>query len=181
MDDRIQKTIDNLKALALDGGSHENLSAICDVLYGGKPEFGWTKGACEWLRDALVGLLEQHDPDEWADEYLDEVGLVRLPKDSNGEVIYIGDELCGYGRPEGGVFCKATNGIMVFVGEYDECSPKQWMVWDADKCFHYHNPTVQDILHEYLVRFTSGNISPDEMDDVTNEYAARILEAMQDD
>ena len=179
MNDRIQKVIDNLKALTLDGGSHENLSAICDVLYGGEPDFGWTKGACEWLRDALVGLLEQHDPDEWSDSYLAEVGIVRLPKDERGEVIHVGDELCGYGRPDGGVFCKATNGVMVYVGEIGDDAPKQWLVWDPDNCHHYHKPTVEEILDELEgLRGTGGYEAV-----VTRaaKLAGQLRELMQDD
>lgn len=176
MDDRIQKTIEKLKSLALDGDSRENLGAICSVLC--KPNYGWTMGDCKRARDVLVGMLEQLDPDEWADGYLAEVGLVRLPKDERGEVIHVGDELCGYGRPDGGVFCKAMNGYMVFVGEYDECAPKEWMAWDSAKCHHYHKPTVQDIMVEYLRKFTSGDVSQDELPTVTDEYEARIREAI---
>ena len=55
MDERMQ-VIDRLRALELDGGSHENLSAIARAIL---PDatFGWTVGACERLRDTLVALI----------------------------------------------------------------------------------------------------------------------------
>ena len=55
MDDRTQ-VIDRLRALELDGGSHENLSAIARAIL---PDatFGWTVGACGRLRDTLVALI----------------------------------------------------------------------------------------------------------------------------
>lgn len=44
-----------LRALSLDGGSHENLSQIACAVY--HSDFGWTKGACASLRDELVRLM----------------------------------------------------------------------------------------------------------------------------
>ena len=44
-----------LRALPLDGGSHENLSQIARAVY--HADFGWTQGACAALRDELVRLM----------------------------------------------------------------------------------------------------------------------------
>lgn len=44
-----------LKEVEFGEGSHENLSAIANVIY--EPCFGWTKDACEYLRDQLVYLI----------------------------------------------------------------------------------------------------------------------------
>lgn len=44
-----------LKEVEFGEGSHENLSAIANVIY--EPCFGWTKSACEYLRDQLVYLI----------------------------------------------------------------------------------------------------------------------------
>lgn len=44
-----------LKALEFGEGSHENLSAIASVIY--EPSFGWTLGACDYLRNQLVELI----------------------------------------------------------------------------------------------------------------------------
>ena len=82
--------------------------------------------------EAIVALLEQADPETH----------MLVPRDADGVPIRIGDELCVYGRPDGGVYCMATNGAMVYVGEIDEFAPKEWMTWCADQCRHYHKPTV---------------------------------------
>jgi hypothetical protein len=44
-----------LRALPLDGGSHENLSQIARAVY--HADWGWTKGACMSLRDKLIDLM----------------------------------------------------------------------------------------------------------------------------
>ena len=84
------------------------------------------------LCDMLIELLRQADPETH----------IWVPRDADGVPIRIGDELFGYGRPDGGVYCMATNGAMVYVGEIDEFAPKEWMTWCADQCRHYHKPTV---------------------------------------
>lgn len=49
------KVAERLRNLELGGGSHENLSAICGAIY--DSDWGWTRGACEALREKLVWLL----------------------------------------------------------------------------------------------------------------------------
>ena len=44
-----------LRALPLDGGSHENLSQIAYAIW--HSDWGWTKGACSALRDKLIDLM----------------------------------------------------------------------------------------------------------------------------
>lgn len=49
--------IARLRSLDLsDGGSHSRLSAIASCFY--QPTFGWTRGACETLRDKLIETVE---------------------------------------------------------------------------------------------------------------------------
>ena len=67
------KTITRLRAIEFSGGSHENLSAICDAIH--HSDFGWTVGACEFLRDTLVDMLSRHDED-----------TVELPRDADGKM-----------------------------------------------------------------------------------------------
>lgn len=43
----------------VDGGSHENLDAICRAVY--EPAYGWTRGACDSLRWRLAWLLDGGD------------------------------------------------------------------------------------------------------------------------
>lgn len=49
------EVIRRLRGAEIDGGSHENLSALCRCVM--EPDFGWTVGACMSLRDELVRLL----------------------------------------------------------------------------------------------------------------------------
>jgi len=86
------------------------------------------------FRTKLIDLLRQANPEThmW------------VPMDADGVPIHIGDELCGYGKPDGGVYCMATNGAMVYVGEINDDAPKQWMTWTAYQCRHYHKPTIDD-------------------------------------
>ena len=171
MDAKIQETINQLKALALDGDSHENLSAICSALCGEKPYFGWTKGACERLRQNLIDWLEQYDPADWADGYLDEVGLMRLPKDADGEYIHEGDtmEFANGKRVE--VAAVSWSGFFYYT--YDE--EAKWT--DATNTHHYHKPTIEEILREFgdEVRRCCDT------EDTIAEYAAKLRELMADE
>ena len=169
MDDMIQKTIENLKALALDGDSHENLSAICSVLY--KPEFGWTIGACSTLRDGLVGMLEQLDPDEWADEYLDEVGLMRLPKDADGIPIHVGDEMLDFEHNRVTVMWVYPGGYMYF--ENDD----YMAVVSPHLHHHYHAPTIEEVLRELVDEVQRCC----DTENTIAEYAAKLRELMADE
>ena len=49
-----------LRDVDLPGGSHENMSRVCEALYGSKPIGGWTASACQDLIDKLVRLLGGH-------------------------------------------------------------------------------------------------------------------------
>ena len=170
-DGKIQETIERLKALDLDGDSNEKISAICSVFY--KPNCGWTLGECKRLRGVLVGMLEQLDPDEWSDSYLAEVGLVRLPKDANGEYIHIGDTIrLNDTTPRVFSLALYDDGWRVgFVGEHGHCSclPKD--------VAHYHKPTVEELLFEF------GKICQDGYDigNSIHEYAEKIREVIVDD
>lgn len=44
-----------LKEVKLGEGSHENLSDIASVIY--EPKFGWTREACDYLRNQLMELI----------------------------------------------------------------------------------------------------------------------------
>ena len=138
-------------------------------------DYGWTD---KKVREYLVELLEQADPD----------AHIELPRDADGVPIRIGDELCGYGRPDGGVYCMATNGAMVYVGEIDEFAPKEWMTWRADQCRHYHKPAIEDILDELIGRVykqacedVHSNQYSTVHADFTAEYAAKLREVMNND
>ena len=84
-----------------------------------------------------------------SDESLTELGWIRLPKDADGEYIHVGDEMCGYGWPNGGVYCRAiVNEVMILVGPQDGAY-RGWLMWAANECRHHHAPTVEDVLREF--------------------------------
>ena len=184
MDDRIQRTIDRLKALDLVGDSNERLSAICTVLY--QPEYGWTRDACEKLRQILIDWLEQFDPEDWADEYLAEQGLVRLPKDAEGETIHVGDEMD---------FSEGVRGLTVLgIGTSDDNDSDMGVyVFDDDgytwfnaRFLRHHRPTfedvVRDMLNDVVCTFdASGGCSAWMTDTKVTEYADRLRELMADE
>lgn len=51
-----EEIIERLRSLDLSGGSHSRLSAIASCFL--EPAFGWTRGACETLRDKLIETME---------------------------------------------------------------------------------------------------------------------------
>lgn len=152
--------------LMLESGREKMTTfSVTDALVGGEysPK---ASGLC----DMLIELLRQADPEThlW------------LPRDADGVPIQIGDELCGYGRPDGGVYCMATNGAMVYVGEIDEFAPKEWMTWSADQCRHYHKPTIEDVLAEMLDTW-DGLPSNASNEAIIAEYAAKLREVIGND
>jgi hypothetical protein len=114
----------------------------------------------------IIDLLTDDDPS--ADEY------IKLPRDENGEVIHLYDQLAGYGYPNGGVICKAiVNDQMILVGRITD-TYREWLLWDAYKCHHYHKPTVEDVLCEFAIACEdTGNAGP-EVQRLASEYAKRL-------
>ena len=114
----------------------------------------------------LIDLLTDDDPS--ADEY------IKLPRDENGEVIHLYEELAGYGYPNGGVICKAiVNDQMILVGRVTD-TYREWLLWDAYKCHHYHKPTVEDVLRELVIACEdAGNAGP-AVEALISKHAERL-------
>lgn len=111
--------------------------------------------------DAIADRIDEKHYDTQADAYDNGAnyvfnnptlfGLMPLPKDADGRVINIGDELDGYGYPYGGSYCKAiVNETMILVGEKDS-SYTTWLMWDARSVRHHHETTVEDVLREFAL------------------------------
>ena len=99
---------------------------------------------------------------------------VALPMDANGEVIHVGDELCGYGHPDGGVYCKAIVNERTILAGTDSEEYYEWLMWDAEDCRHYHKPTVEDVLGEFAIACEdAGNAGPAVVA-LIYEYAPRL-------
>lgn len=97
------------------------------------------------------------------------LGLLRLPKDADGEYVHVGDELCGYGYQSGVVYCKAiVNEVMILVGAKDE-EYRHWLLWDASLVRH-HAPTVEDVPCAFAAEYdASGDGTA-----TIKEYAAKL-------
>jgi len=122
--------------------------------------------------ERLIDLLTDDDPS--ADEY------IKLPRDENGEVIHLYDELAGYGYPDGGVICKAiVNSQMILVGRITD-TYREWLLWDACKCHHYKRPTMKDVLWDFLHAaddaMRRGYDEPPS--EVFDEFIAKLKEVM---
>jgi hypothetical protein len=113
------------------------------------------------LRDTIVALLRQADPDTH----------IALPVDAEGGVIRIGDkaEHCYNGR----------------WGEPFEIvelrlRPSGWMVSGengaaviAETCRHHHKPTVEDMLRDFAYCLEDG-ATEQSMDELVGEYAKKL-------
>lgn len=185
-----EETIERLRAVELEGGSHEMLSAIARAVL---PEarWGWTVCACGMLRDRLVWMLEDDGPsernaaynegfdagyasaDDWITEHesmMAEHGWVRLPKDADGEVIHIGDEVEEVDHD-------GHNSVFELRMEEDGW----WVIAGGigrrpDKYRHHHAPTVEDLLRELIHRYDELRLGPSAFDpfELLAEYAAKL-------
>lgn len=160
--EEIQDAIRRLKIC--DRDSHHVMTAFMDGNSGVYHD-------CEKFKAALVDMLEQADPDTH----------MILPVDANGVPIHIGDELCGYGYPNGGVYCMAINGADVIFVASVGMSYKDMLLWSPKDCRHYHKPTVEDVLRDFVNRVMSYNEDEDDGDAIISDYAAKLREVMQDD
>lgn len=149
----IESAIERLRELGEDG--RITTSNIIDAIFDGNNYK---------VRDTLIDLLKQADPDTH----------IELPKDADGEYIHIGDELCGYGCPNGGMYCMAINGRYVIFVAAVGMSYKDMLLWNTEDCRHYHKPTVEDVLRE----FSDEVHRCCDTEDTISEYAEKIREAM---
>ena len=189
--DERKAAIERLTAVKLNGGSHENLSAIAQAIM---PDttFGWTVGACERLRDTLVDLIEggwdagfdegYASADDWWAEHeqdLEEHGWVRLPVGIDGETIRIGDTVRQRLMFSGESMPLTVDRMELSRGR----DGYRWTVaTDADgSCWvqptslrHHRPPTVEDVLREFaLACEDAGNAGP-EVERIAADYAKRL-------
>ena len=115
--------------------------------------------------EAIIDLLtDDDDMDDYA----------KLPVDADGKTIHIGDEICGYGYPTGGVYCKAiVNERLILAGTDDE-PYHEWLMWDAGSCRHYHKQTVEDVLREFVITLDQNAHLSNGVARTIDEYAPRL-------
>lgn len=104
---------------------------------------------------------------------LQDNGYIALPKDVDGVPIHIGDELDGYGYPNGGAYCKAIlNEVMILAGPKDS-GYRSWLMWDATEVRH-HKPTIEDVLREFGEKYCDMVDGCAEESELFAEYAAKL-------
>lgn len=157
-----------------------DLSRICKVVID-KHDMFWTIEEFLELRDKLIDLLSTGRENEWYEEhesYLEEHGWYQA-LDADKEPIKFGDDVewrhtCGS--------CELCHGIVMGIKtdkiddevfheitvKVDRFTTVRLM---ANQLRHYHAPTVEDVLHEFICDHEEG--VRDEADLIA-EYAAKL-------
>ena len=97
-----------------------------------------------------------------------------FPRDADGKAIRIGDELCCYGYPKGGVRCKAIVNERTILAGTDDESYHDWLMWDAWSCRHYHKPTVEEVLREFVITLDQNAHLSNGVATTIAEYAPKL-------
>ena len=107
---------------------------------------GFVPPTGSWERNGapLLGEIADEIESEVSERYME------LPMDADGVPIHVGDELCGYGLPDGGAVVKALNGCMVIVDRSEDGVnyAKYGLLWDARETRHINPRTLFDVLAE---------------------------------
>lgn len=122
----------------------------------------------------IAYLLQQADPDTH----------MVLPVDADGEYIHIGDEVCGYDHPKGGVYCHAiVNPRVIAVGDkFAYGNSKGWVLWSTLNVSHHHKLTVEDVLREFANEvYADADNEIHDRDFLCAKYAKKLREVMADD
>lgn len=145
----IRATIERLRELGEDG--RITTSNIVDAVFDGNNYK---------VRDTLVAILEQADPDTH----------MELPKDADGMPIHVGDEMQWRDGEVFDVVAIGDNAVF-----FDDDEGYEYSTPDCVR--HYHAPTVEELLFEF------GKICQDGYDIGNNihEYATKLRELMSDD
>jgi hypothetical protein len=134
------------------------------------------------VRDTLIAILEQADPDTH----------IELPTDADGLPIHVGDVMCaaydahGAAIPKSGCERQKRQTVRGIAYGRDGLDEWGWQdktgIWHNGKWWrHYHKPTVKEILRDFIsesedaVRKGYDGI-PDE---IYEEYDQRLREAVR--
>lgn len=121
-------------------------------------------GSSGWVGRIIDLLTDDDDMD----------GYTKLPVDADGKTIHVGAEICGYGYPDGGTYCKAiVNERLILAGTDDE-PYHEWLMWDAGSCRHYKRPTVEDVLLEFVITLDQNAHLSNGVARTIDEYAPRL-------
>jgi hypothetical protein len=170
----------------------ERMRAHCNSTYDVMMAFmGWdtvspSQDYCGDFRSALIDLLERSDPDGWTEEQLCEWGLVRLPRDKDGEVIRIGDTVWDDND-------NPYEWTVIGIGIGDvaphfpiRCANKQFETgFKTEKITHRLPVTVESVLREFAGAISEILGGEDfrlaDNDELYDEYAKRLRLAKEDE
>ena len=129
-------------------------------------EIAYTISGCERevtrlgnLAGRLIDLLTDDEPDE---------RYIELPVDANGETWHVGD-VTESGNVVKGMAIDNT-GEWYFINTRNDIDPLSH--------YHYHKPTVEDVLCEFAKKMNDANFVYDRVEDtqqrIVKEYAAKL-------
>lgn len=132
----LRRWFDQHMRLMADEELREGFGNLCDAIDAVQANLECENDELYAENDAL-----RHERDE---------GWVELPRDADGEPIHIGDELEGYGWPNGGAYCRAiVNEAMILAGP-DEGSYRGWLMWAASDVRHHTPDTWERIIRDAM-------------------------------
>ena len=174
----VKAAIERLRSQC-DGSFGYSLNDVANAFPG--ESHGMGIASSSKLRDALIALLEQADPETH----------MELPVDANGEVIHIGDKVdptkdlrdltvMGVGTS---IDSDSDMGVFVCYDDYG------YTWYNAMFLRHNHRPTIEEVLYaccnEYHEAMLLGtcDIPCDvpSLSEVINKHAERLREAVRDD
>ena len=113
--------------------------------------------------------------DVWAsvgnEKVMAERGWVRLPKDADGVLIRVGDTLTDDAEFKSGGKVK---GLMLDDQEWLVTFGRGWTDVSAHEWHHYHEPTVEDVLHDFAIACEDGGFSGPDVTQLIAEYAKKL-------
>lgn len=178
MDRKTSEIARRLRSLDLSWKSNSGrLDAIARAVY--EPEVGWTGDECEALRETLAYAFEQCDSSEWSDEYLAEVGLMRLPKDADGEYVHINDVMVGLNWEilvVKRLKYSERHGWMVGAAHKDDMS--EYGLYSPAVIRHYHKPTLEDVVENMVIKSMTASLETD-VPTMIKEFVERIREVIE--
>jgi len=106
--------------------------------------------------------------------------FMRLPVDADGVPIHVGDELCGYGHPGGGVQVAMVSESCVIVREDLNHNPaKHGLLWVANETRHVKPDKLKERVMEWLDSW-GCSYDFDGVDRAADELCADIREMAKD-
>lgn len=147
MDSSIKKAIKRLRDLN-NQSIHYDAADVARAFMGRSV---YSLGDATYFRKALIDTLSQCDPDLWSDEFLADNGLMRLPKDADGQYVHVDDEMVDL---YGDVFTvNAIGGNTLYY--YDEDTDT--VEWTRADNKRHHEPDTWEKIIEDAIRGDGGS------------------------